>query len=166
FHQSYVDRGVWLKLRSPDNAKKPLMDLLKEVPGFDASVLSTALQDEEAEQIHALLDWTDGEFELLETVAPPEREKTPPLDVNAVVLDGARRMDERAAMGDRVPDRAERFVALETAALQTLSEDQTAILAAADGVASLRAIADRTVGDLFGAMKIVLEVGASGLRPG
>lgn len=161
-HLGCIDRAAWKHLRSPDTAKRSLLDLLKEVKGFDASVLPTIFKNEAGEQIHALLDWSVGDFELAEGATAQERELTPPLDVNALILEGARRIDERSAMGERLPDPCECFIALQETSDAPLTEEQAAIVASSDGKSSLRKIADKAVGELFSATKLVLELEDAG----
>ena len=84
-------------------------------------------------------------------------------DTAGLVFDAARRLDERAAFGARYPNEEERFVVAREFDAKTLKPENLKVLKAIDGVVSMRAVADRTGGDLFTTAKIVLELEEQGL---
>lgn len=159
-HTRAIDREHYKSFRARENARTPLVELLRQVPGADMQQFAAVVEAEAGEQLQYLLEWTDGTFELLEGDAPAEVAQMAAHDTSSLVLEAARRQDERTLMGDRFPLPAERFIPVNPA--PPLAEANEPYLTHFDGVSSLREIADRLTGDFFTTAKIALELEAAG----
>ncbi len=159
-HSGHLSSKALELAAKQENARTSLEALLSGLGPVDSEALDTALRAEALEQIHGLLEWVDGDFELLEGEAAVGEPSSRSLDVSGFVLDAARRLDERQVWGDRFPDPEERFVACDPSS--PLDEGTARMLSSFDGTTSLRAVADRITGDYFSTAKIAVELEAGG----
>jgi tetratricopeptide (TPR) repeat protein len=167
FHRGVLTRERLEWIRSKESARKPLQELLREIPGFDPASLTPCFEAEADEILDNLLAWTEGTFELVEGEPPGQIAEAPPRDASSLLLEAARRQDEKMLLGDRFPDPRERFVALQPetnagAAAAEPANISEKLLPYLDGRSSLRAVADRTIGDFFTTAKLVCELEAAG----
>lgn len=162
-HRNVLTKEELTKYRSRELSRRPLADLLREQKKLSHEELAPILEAEAGEQIQALLEWSSGTFEFLEGEPPKELADLEPRDTSSLALEAARRQDERAQMGDRFPTAEERFIINVNHTEGAVGgEASQKILPEFDGKASLRAIADRTVGDFFSTAKLAIELESAG----
>ncbi|MBI3817785.1 MAG: DUF4388 domain-containing protein [Planctomycetes bacterium] len=160
-HLGLIDARQLGQLRQKENTRRPLQEVLREVAPVDAKVLAGILESEAGEQVHLLLEWTDGNFEFLEGEPPGEITELRTQDTSSLVLEAARRQDERARFGDQFPGGEEYYIK-EHEDGEIGTADATTIFQQIDGQSSLRGIADRSLGDLFSTAKIAAELEQAG----
>lgn len=163
-HCGVLDESALAFLRARENARKPLTELLAQIPSVDPAAVRAALEAEAGEVVQGLLEWKEGTFELLEGEAPSDSMAgLTPRDTSGLVFEAARRQDERAAFGEAFPHEEERYRAVPLETALDLTQEEKTLLDALGGDDSLRAIADRTTGDFFATAKLILSLESRGL---
>ncbi|MBL8694665.1 MAG: PQQ-binding-like beta-propeller repeat protein [Planctomycetes bacterium] len=161
-HQGFLSSAAFEKIRTRENARRPLEEVLAEVPGLPQSAVTAAYQAEATEHVHQLMAWSEGTFELVPAEPPSEVTGSSPFDVAAFVMEAARRQDEREAYGPSFPHPEERFVRSQPGGNLPQVPAAADFIRALDGRLSLRSVADRTLGDLFYSAKLALELEGQG----
>ncbi|MFN0205415.1 MAG: DUF4388 domain-containing protein [Planctomycetota bacterium] len=156
YHRGAITRESYNSLRKRENARRELTELLREIPGFDFSILTTCVESEAGEQLEALLEWESGTFELVEGEPPRQVAEATPRDTSSLLLEAARRQDEKRERGERFPSQQERYRLTEQQ-VENSDEKTNQFLTHIDGQSSARAIADRTFGDYFSTAKVLAE---------
>ncbi len=84
-------------------AKRRLGEIIIEMRLIDPHELSEALRLQVEEIIYSLFVWGDGEFQFIESEAPPANSPLTEIDTTSVMMEGVRRFDEWSKIRDALP---------------------------------------------------------------
>jgi hypothetical protein len=157
-----------LDIQSTSGAPRRLGEILVSLGGIAPRELDRQVRRQVETVVFELLSWSEGYFSFEETaVTDDAMPESSGLTAEALLMEAARRIDEWARMADRIPD-AGVVPALamdedDHASTLELRPHEWQVLAAVDGVASIRAIA-RTVGlSEFDAARVIYGLLSTGV---
>jgi tetratricopeptide (TPR) repeat protein len=141
--------------------RRPLGAILIEMGSMDRSELHRQLRFQIEETIYDLLSWDEGYFRFEESDETPDSAVR--VQVDSLLMEGARRIDEWARLESRVPS-PEAVPALAPAepgrGVMDLRPEEWEILAEVDGERDLRNIASDMGRSVFDVAKIVYGLAA------
>lgn len=115
--------------------------------------------------VFELMSWHEGQFRFEEGATPATPEAAIPIGVDALLLEGARRIDEWATIADRVSSLAmlPSLAAPEASGVLDLRPNEWAVLAHVDGRTDLREIAVATAMGEFDVARVAYGLSSAGV---
>ena len=148
---------------------RPIGKILVEEGLITAVELQSSVQAVIEETVYDLFTWREGEFEFKAAMQPaPDEIQTPvPIDVENLIMEGVRRVDEAARIRERIPNN-DMIVRLTDRASDpktdaNLSAAEWKVFARVDNRTSINAIAEKSNSSPFEVSSRVFALLVSGL---
>ncbi len=158
-------------LESQRQSLRRLGDILVRMGAIRASDFQEVLALQHRETAYRVLRLKRGEFEFVPGLVEPEEGASVSLDVDAVLMEGCRQIDEWPSLVELVPSEKQVYAPIPEAPVDRgLSPDDSRVLALVDGTRTVREVVDRSrLGEFLGwkafaslvEQGLVLQVGAS-----
>lgn len=139
-------------LESQRESLRRLGEILVRMGALRAADFQEVLALQHRETAYRVLRLKRGEFEFVPGLVEPEEGASVSLDVDAVLMEGCRQIDEWPSILERVPSEQQVYTRVPEAPVrEELSPDESRVLALVDGTRTVREVVDRSrLGEFLG----------------